>query len=208
MVLGENRLEAAHGVAENLPFGNTRRRPVGIGCGQAIRGEQERLEHRVEAGDAADADAADRVAVVGLAEGEVAGLLRPRPLALAPVLEGQLQGDLDRRRSVVGEEHVLEAGRGQIDQPPGQTDRRRIGASQGGHVGDAVELLAERSVEPGMAMAMHIAPQAARAVDVAVAVDVDQRAAVALLEDQRFVLGHLGEGVPDELAVPSGELFP
>ncbi len=75
-------------------------------------------------------------------------------------------------------------------------------------MGDTVELLAQSRVEPGMAMAMHVAPQAARAVDVAVAVDVDQRAAVAPLEDQRFVLGHLGEGVPDELAVPQFELFP
>ena len=43
------------------------------------------------------------------------------------------------------------------------------------------------------------------AVEIRPAVDVVERAAFGALDDQRLVLGHLREGVPDELAIPVEE---
>ena len=74
-------------------------------------------------------------------------------------------------------------------------------------VGHAIELLADGGVDPRMAVPVDVAPQAADAVEVLAAVDVHQHAALGPLEDQRLVLGHLREGVPDKLAIPSLELF-
>ena len=54
-----------------------------------------------------------------------------------------------------------------------------------------------------MAMAVEVAPQAAGGVEIFAAVDIDQRAAVGALDDQRLVLGHLREGVPDDFAIPA-----
>ena len=54
----------------------------------------------------------------------------------------------------------------------------------------------------GVAMAVDVAPQAADAVDVLVAVDVGEHAALGPFDDERLVLGHLREGVPDVGAVP------
>ncbi len=73
-------------------------------------------------------------------------------------------------------------------------------------MGHLVELLADGRVEPRVAMAVDVAPQAGHAVEILAAVDVDQRAAVGPLDDQRLVLAHLGEGVPDDVAIPAAKL--
>ncbi len=183
------------------------RRAIAVGHGQAERLEQQRPEHGVKPLDAADAHAPQGVAVVGVAQGEVAGLFRPRIGPLPPILEGHFQGHFDGRGPVVGEEHVGQARRRQIDQPPGELDGRRVRRAQERDVGDAVQLRADGRIQPRMAMAVDIAPQAADAVDVGVAVDVEERAALGPLDHQRLVFGHLGEGVPDQRAVPVLELF-
>jgi hypothetical protein len=56
-------------------------------------------------------------------------------------------------------------------------------------------------------MAVDIAPQAADAIDVLVALDVGEQAAFGPFDDKRLVLGHLREGVPDVGAVPRVELI-
>ena len=71
-----------------------------------------------------------------------------------------------------------------------------------GDVGDPIELRADGRVDLRVAMAVDVAPQAAHAVDVLVAVDVGEHAALGPLDDKRLVLGHLREGVPDVGAVP------
>ena len=73
-------------------------------------------------------------------------------------------------------------------------------------VRDLVQLLAQGRVEPRMAMAVHVAPQAADGIEIFAAVDVDQGAPVGPFDDERFVLGHLREGMPDDFAVPSLEV--
>jgi hypothetical protein len=44
-------------------------------------------------------------------------------------------------------------------------------------VGDFVQLLAQRGIEPRMSMAVNVAPQTADAVQIFTAVDVNQRTA-------------------------------
>ena len=44
-------------------------------------------------------------------------------------------------------------------------------------------------------------------VEIAAAVDIEDVAAFAALQDQRLILGHLREGMPDERAVPVAELI-
>ena len=99
---------------------------IRVGRRHAEHVEQQRPEHGVELLDPADAHAAQRVAVIGLAQGQVGRLLRPRVAALPPVLQGHFEGHFDRRGAVVGEEHVVQARRRELDQPLGQPDRRRI----------------------------------------------------------------------------------
>ncbi len=71
---------------------------------------------------------------------------------------------------------------------------------------DAVELGANRRVDARMAMAMDVAPHAARAVEIFVAVDVDQAAALGTGDHQRLVFRHLREGVPMVTAIPFQQL--
>ena len=150
------------------------RSAVGIRRRDAERFEQQRPEHGVEPLDAAHADAAQRVAVVGLAQGQVAGLFRPRLGPLPPVLKGHFQGHFHGRGPVVGEEHVPQTRRGQVDQPLGQVDRRGVRRAQRRDVGHAVNCCADGGVDSRMAMAVDVAPQAAGAVDVIAAVDIGE----------------------------------
>ena len=100
-----------------------------------------------------------------------------------------------------------QAGRRDVDQPLGQGDGRRMRTAQQRDVGDLGQLCDNCRIELGMAMAVDVAPQAADRVEILPAVDVDQRRAVAALQDERLVLGHLGERMPHDLAIPLGELF-
>ena len=67
-------------------------------------------------------------------------------------------------------------------------------------MGDVIELIADRLVEGGVAVAVDVAPQRRDAVDVAPAIRVDQVGALAGVDRQRLGLDPsalLGEGVPD-----------
>ena len=101
--------------------GDARRQAIRVRGGKADDIEQQRAEHLVEAGYAADADAAEGVAVIGVFPGEVFGaVVSGRGSGLSPVLERHFEGDFDRGRAVVGEEDVVQAGGGDFDEPPGQ----------------------------------------------------------------------------------------
>ena len=186
---------------------HARRQAIQVGGRQPDDFEQQRLEHGMKPGHAADADAAQRVAVIGAIQRDVQGFAAVRLAALPPVLKRHLQRHFHRRGAVVGKEDVPQPGRRDIDQPLGQGDGRRMRAAQQRDVGDVLELCDDRRVELRMAMAVHVAPQAADRVEIFPAVDVDQRRALAALEDQRLVLGHLRERVPDDLAIPLDELL-
>jgi hypothetical protein len=89
-----------------LPAGVSR---VGLGIRGAEDVEEERAEDGAEGVDAAEADGAERVAVVGAGESDEAAAVGAR--VLLPVLEGNLDGDLDGGGAVVAEEDAGEARR-------------------------------------------------------------------------------------------------
>ena len=72
---------------------------------------------------------------------------------------------------------------------------------------DLTELVADGRVDLRVTMPMYVAPETAHTVEILAAVDVDQRAALSPFEKQRLVLGHLSEGVPDDLAIPAIQIF-
>ncbi len=187
------------------------RHPLGqavhVGRGDPHDVEQQRLEDAVEAIHSADADAPQRVAVIGARQRGESGFLRPRLAALLPILKRHFQGRFHRRGAVVREKHVGQTRRGQFRQAFGQPDRRGIRTAQQGHVGHPLELLAQGRIQPRMPMPVHVAPQAAHRVDVCAPLDVDQHGPLAALQDQRLVLRHLGKRMPDDLTVPAGKLF-
>ena len=183
------------------------RAAVAVRARRAEGREQQRAEHRVEPLDAADADVAERVAVVGVRRGRGTGsargsgsafcrqywkaILRATSTAVAPSSEKKT------RVRPVGSA---------LDQPPGQLDRRRVGDAQQRRVRDLVELVAEGRVERGMAMAVDVAPERADAVEVATALDVEQVDALAAVDDQRVgrrPVGQRRERVPEVGAGPS-----
>ena len=71
-------------------------------------------------------------------------------------------------------------------------------------MGDLVELLGDRPVDPLVAMAVDVAPERGDAVEVAPSLGVDQVAALAALDHQRLFLAPallLGERVPEVVAI-------
>jgi len=167
--------------------------------------ERERLEHRREPVDAPHADGAERVAVVGLADGHEPRPLRPRRIGLHPELEGHLQGRLDGARPVAREEHLLQAGWGDLDEPPGERDGGGIGEAEVRRVGHLRRLGCEGRIEPRVPVAVHRAPHARRAVEIPSPFRVDEPRPLAPLDEERLVLTHLRERVPHVLAIPGPE---
>ncbi len=160
--------------------------------------EQQRAEARMEEVDAADGDRSDRVAVVRVAQADEAVALGHA--AMAPVLEGHLQGDLAGRRAVVGVEDALQAARSDLHEPVGELDRARMREAEHRRVRHAGELVAHGAVDRRMAVAVDVAPQRRDAVEIAVAVRVVERATLGALDDQRLLLAPallLGERVPE-----------
>ena len=162
--------------------------PVGehAGGGDHPGLEQDRAVRRVEQLDAADADRADRVAVVALGDVQVE---RPRPAtgALGAGLEGHLDRGLDRRRAVAGVEHPGQPrGRGG-EQPLRQLDARLVGEAEEGRVVEALELGPDRRVDLRHPVPVHRDPQRGDAVEVPVAVGVPEVHALGPVDDDRLV---------------------
>src|SRR5262249_9122344 len=55
-------------------------------------------------------------------------------------------------------------------------------------------------------MPVHVAPQAADPVEILASFDIDKRGPLRSLDDERFVLRHLREGMPNGLAVVMSQL--
>ena len=126
------------------------------GC-DVVGVEEERAVALVEEIDPADRHRSDRVAVVGVAQADVRLTLRLS--LLLEVLEGHLERDLSRGRSRVRIEHTVEAGRRDLHEALGQLGGERMGEAQHRGVGDAIELVADRLVDTGMAMPVDVAPE-------------------------------------------------
>ncbi len=165
------------------------------------RVEEERPVEGVEELDAAHGDRADRVAVVGVSQSDEAG---PALAALVPVLVGHLERDLGGGGAGVRVEDARQAGRSDLDEPSRQVDRRGVAEAEHGGVGDPVKLVAQRGVDARMAVPVDVAPERGDAVDVAVAVDVDEVGTLRALDDQLLLLlpaALLRERMPEVCAV-------
>lgn len=183
-------------------------RILGRRAGSAEGGEQEGAKHGVEAGNAAEADIAEGIAVVGAVEGEEEAALGFGGIFLAPVLEGEFEGHFDGGGSRVGEEDTGQPGWSKLGKPAGEADGRFVGQAQEGGVGDPVELTAEGSVERGVAVAEEVAPEGGDAINVAASSEIDEKDTLGAVDKQGFggePVGLVGERVPDVVVVPGGE---
>jgi len=168
------------------------------------RPEEEGAVDLVEEADPPDAHRPERVAVVGVGETDELSFPPPAPAAVLPVLEGELQGDLDRRRAVVGEEDLLDAGRGDPDQPLGELRGRRAPQPQKGRVRDLPELPHNRTVDLPFPVPVDVDPERGDPVEVPPPVRVLQPAAPRRLYHRLLLphpVPHLRKRVPDETAV-------
>ncbi len=137
------------------------------------------------------------------ARGQVAGA--SGHAEVGPVLEGDLERLLDRRRAVGGEQEVRVVDRHHLGQRLGQLDHDAVAVAEQGGVGDPVDLGAEGGVELGHPVAERRDPQGRDGVEVAPALDVDQLAALGRLHDDGLVVEvarHLGEAVPHDGGIP------
>jgi hypothetical protein len=164
--------------------------------------EEERPVGVVKEPDAAHRDRPERVTVIGVREVDEAGA--PRLAPELPVLERDLEGDLDGRAAGVGVEDAGEAGRGDPREALGQHDGGHVAQAQEGAVGDPVELRPDGAIDGALAVAVDVHPEGGNAVEVAVPFDVDQIRPLPALDDERLLaepLLHLGKGVPEMAAV-------
>src|SRR5262245_36537878 len=105
---------------------------------------------------------------------------------------------------------MLESRRRQFDELAGEFYRRDVGHAEQRAVSDLVELTTDRLIEFGDAVAVDIAPQRRDTIDVPVAVEVLEPAALGALDDEGRLSAvglHRRERMPDVLAVPLFELL-
>ena len=185
--------------------------PVGVVVARgAADGEAQRIEHVGAEPAGAHRDRADGVAVVGAAQGQVGTAGRgqgSRPAASSRLAQcwnaifsacstAAAPSDANRKWGPSTGTTGASASASSIVDP--------VAVAEHGRVADQVDLVAERLVELGHPVAERRDPQRRDGIEVAVAVDVDQLATLAALDDDRLVVGvgrHLGEAVPHHRGV-------
>ena len=128
-------------------------------------------------------------------------------------MEGHFGGYFDGGGAVVGVEDFVQRdvpGVEKIDKALGELDGGDVAQAQEGGVGDLRELVGDGGVEFGDVVAVDVAPDGRGAVDIAAAEGVDEEFIWGALDDDE-VLGldpglHGGEGMPEKVVVPLGEL--
>ena len=118
-----------------------------------------------------------------------------------PVLERDLQRLLDRRRAVGRVEEVRLVHRNDAGERLRQLDHDAVPVAEHRGVRAELELLADRVVELGDAVAERVDPQRRDRVEVAAAVHVDELVALRPVDDDRVVRRerrHLREAVPHD----------
>ena len=124
--------------------------------GERLGGEEPGVETTMEFRAATHGHRAERVAVVSAFHRDDPALgFLPDEL---PILERQLQRDLDGVAAVVREEAPRQRPIGQRRQVLGEPGGHRVVQAEQRHVGDLVELLAQGAVQVGVVMAMHVGP--------------------------------------------------
>ena len=117
------------------------------------------------------------------------------------MLERDLQRLLDRRRAVGRVEEVRLVDGHDAGERFRQLDDRAVAVAEHRRVRAELELLADRVVELGDAVAERVDPERRDRVEVVAAVDVDELVALGPVDDDRVVVGerrHLREAVPHD----------
>ena len=160
--------------------------------------------------DAPDTDSANGVAVVAVGEVKEFLLVGTGVVALLPILERHLQGDLDGRCATVGIEDVVESVGRDIYYFFCELDGRDVRRAQQSGVSDAVELVANGRIDFRDPVAVDIAPYRCVAVEVSLALDIVEVGAFGAFDDDGVVGGvvlHLSERVPEMLLVDFGQML-
>ena len=179
-------------------------RPTRIGVPRgADDGEAQGVEDGAEHPAVPQRQGADGVAVIGVAQGQElrAPLLPP----VGPVLEGDLEGLLDRDGAVGRKQEVGRVDRHQRGQGLGQLDHHGVAVPEHGAVGHLAHLGHQGGIELGYPVPQRVHPQGRDRIEVAPAVDIDQLASLGPVNDQGGVVDvgpHLREAVPDDRSIP------
>jgi hypothetical protein len=182
VLLAARLVEAARG-----PFGE-------------VLDRQRAREQAVHARDGiAHGHRAERVAVIGAAQREQT--LAARLSARVPVLQGELDRDLDRHGARVAQEHALESRRREREQPLAQRDGGLVREAAEHHVRHALELRAHGGLDVRMAIAVDRRPPRRHAVDELAAVGEPQRRAPRALDRVQRRRARRRVGMPDGAAV-------
>ena len=140
------RLAAAEGIAGDV-----------VGVANMIHACEQSSEHLTIVGDAADRRAAEIDAVIAALAADQPGLCS---IALGPVIgERDLERGLDRFGARVGEEHMVEARRRDIDELRGTFERACVAHLEGSGEIELANLLADGLDDPRPAMSGVNAPQ-------------------------------------------------
>ncbi len=163
---------------------------VDVGVGDMTAARRERLELRAQLGDPGRRERPERSPVVGDLTRDHLVLLAfaERPVVVA----GQLQRRLDRLRAAVGEEDPVEPRRGERGEAGGEFDRPRVGVAPERVEVELLDLARGRFAELGAAVAGVDAEERREAVEVAVAVLVEDVTALAADDDRDLVLAVVG----------------
>ena len=140
-----------------------------MGVGQMIDAGQQAAEGLAVGDDAADGDAAEADAVIAALAPD-----QPRARALAAdavIGDRHLEGGVDRFRSGIGEEDMVEIRAQQIGEARGEFEDRGMAHLEGRRVVEAADLIAHRFHDLAPAMAGIDAPEARRAVQHLAALD-------------------------------------
>ncbi len=180
-----------------VPVGQARHRHRHVHCVEHHAGEGP-TEHL----DAAQAGRADRFPVECALQREKA---RAPVTRLCVILHAHLDGGLDRRRSVVGVEHLVEVAWRDGGELLGQQRGGRVGDAGQRHVTQSTGLRLERGHEPRRVVSERGDPPRAVAIDEPAAVVQDQVRSLGAGHHQRVVarapLVHRRVGMPDVLPV-------
>ena len=182
--------------------GRRGRRTVRVWRGGVVDFKKQRKIRFVKRGGAADGHRAGGVAVVGF--GEADELMFLGMAEVEPILRGQFEGDFGGGCAGVGIKNFFEVLRDDLHQSIGQENRGLGGQAEHGGVGDFIELFADGLIYFGHAMAVDVAPERRDAVEIFVAVGVDEIHSFGAGDDQWVGVepeGHGGEGVPEVLFV-------
>ena len=164
-------------------------------------GEDGHLAHQTaeqgeEAGASPERHGPQSVAVVAAIEGNERAT--PRLAAIGPILERDLERDLDGRRAVVGKECSAQIRRKQQRQRGRKIDGGLMGEACEHHMLEPVGLACERLIELGVRVAVRAGPPGGHEVEDLAPLRIEQRGAVGAREQQRLGLSSvLGEGMPD-----------